>query len=127
MGDVFRIVTAEGHEYDYHGTVEQLVEAHPGAQITGRRVLNPLGEGAYEPYSLADAEAAGAVEAVNYQRLKVDELRAVLEGRGVIIPEGVKKAELIAALEAHDGGAEALWELSSDGDAGDGDKDEATP
>ena len=56
--DVYRIVTAEGHEYDYHGTVEQLKDAHPGAQITGRRVMNELGEGSHEPYSIAKAQAA---------------------------------------------------------------------
>lgn len=64
MGDVFRIVTVEGHEYDYHGTVEQLKAAHPGAQITGRRVLNPLGEGSYEPYTVPKARAAERKEAV---------------------------------------------------------------
>lgn len=61
--DVYRIVTAEGHEYDYHGTVEQLKEAHPGAQITGRRVVNSVGEGSYEPYTIPKARAAERKEA----------------------------------------------------------------
>ena len=61
--DVYRIVTAEGHEYDYHGTVEQLKEAHPGAVITGRRVVNSVGEGSYEPYTIPKARAAERKEA----------------------------------------------------------------
>jgi hypothetical protein len=52
--------------------------------------------------------------------MKVDELRAVLDERAILIPEGAKKADLIAALEAHDNGEHALWELRSD-DAGNGD------
>lgn len=55
--DVFRIVTVEGHEYDYHGNIDQLKEAHPGAQITGRRMVSDVGEGTYEPYSIAKARA----------------------------------------------------------------------
>jgi len=61
--EVYRIVTAEGHEYDYHGTVEQLKEAHPGARITGRRVVNSVGEGSYEPYTIPKARAAERKEA----------------------------------------------------------------
>ena len=58
MADVYRIVTAEGHEYDFHGGVEALQDAHPGAAITGRRVVNAVGEGTYEPYTIEKAQAA---------------------------------------------------------------------
>lgn len=117
--EVYRIVTAEGHEYDYHGTVAQLKEAHPGAVITGRRTVSAVGEGTYEPYSIAKAQAAEtaadeAEKPVRYKDMKVDDLRAVLDERGILIPEGVKKADLIAALEAHDNGEDALWEVSSE-------------
>ena len=57
-GEVYRIITAEGHEHDWHGGVARLKEAHPGAVITGRRVVNAVGEGTYEPYSLVQAAAA---------------------------------------------------------------------
>lgn len=63
QGEVYRIVTAEGHTYDYHGTVDQVQAAHPGAVITGRRVVSPVGEGSYEPYSAPKARAAERKEA----------------------------------------------------------------
>lgn len=55
--DVYRIVTAEGHEHDWHGGIAALEAAHPGARITGQRVLNALGEGHYEPYRPEPAPA----------------------------------------------------------------------
>lgn len=61
--EVYRIVTADGHEYDYHHGPEQLKQDHPGAVITGRRVVNSVGEGTYEPYSLPKARAAERKEA----------------------------------------------------------------
>lgn len=56
--EVYRIVTAEGHEHDWHGGLARLQEVHPGARITGRRVLNALGEGHYVPYLLQPAPAS---------------------------------------------------------------------
>lgn len=55
MAEVYRIVTAEGHEHDWHGGLAALADAHPDAVVTGRRVLNALGEGHYEPYRPAAA------------------------------------------------------------------------
>ncbi|MCA9878219.1 MAG: hypothetical protein KC442_10575 [Thermomicrobiales bacterium] len=75
--EVYRIVTAEGHEHDWHGGLAALDGAHPGAVVTGQRVLNALGEGHYEPYrpepaprkSAAAAEpAAGAPAAAPASR-----------------------------------------------------------
>jgi len=57
MADVYRIVTPEGHVYGYHGDIDQLKAAHPGAVITGRLVMNEVGEGTFEPYSIAKAQA----------------------------------------------------------------------
>ncbi|MGE3626938.1 MAG: hypothetical protein AB7G34_11260, partial [Hyphomicrobiales bacterium] len=57
-------VTAEGHEYDYHGSVEKLKQAHPGAAITGVRVTNAItGESHYEPY-MAEAKTAAKADPV---------------------------------------------------------------
>lgn len=58
MAEVFRITTAEGHIHDYHRGVDQLKQDHPGAVITGRRVMNDVGEGTYEPWSIAKEQAA---------------------------------------------------------------------
>lgn len=58
MAEVFRITTPEGHVYDYHRGVDQLKADHPGAVITGRRVVNDVGEGTYEPWSIAKEQAA---------------------------------------------------------------------
>lgn len=55
--DVFRIRTVEGFEHDYHRGVDQLKQDYPGAVITGRRVVNDVGEGTYEPWSIAKAQA----------------------------------------------------------------------
>jgi hypothetical protein len=55
--DVYHIRTAEGFELDYHRDVESLKRDYPGAVITGRRVMNDVGEGTYEPYSIAKAQA----------------------------------------------------------------------
>lgn len=57
MAEVFRITTAEGFVFDYHRGVDQLKQDYPGAVITGRRVVNDVGEGTYEPYSIAKAQA----------------------------------------------------------------------
>lgn len=62
--EVYRIQTAEGHEYDWHLGVAALQDTHPGAVITGRRVVSSVGEGTYEPYSIAKAQAAERKEAV---------------------------------------------------------------
>lgn len=124
MADVFRIVTAEGHEYDFHGGVDALKETYPGAVITGRRMVNAVGEGTYEPYTIAKAQAAGRKAAdgdkpARYKDMKVDDLRGLLGERSIVIPEGVKKDDLITALEAHDSGATTFWEVADDGDGAD--------
>lgn len=48
--DVYRIVLPDGQEFAWHGTLEALPEAHPGAQITGHLVMDAAGQGTWEPY-----------------------------------------------------------------------------
>lgn len=81
MADVYRIVTSEGHEHDYHGGIERLKEDYPGATITGIRVSNELGEGYYEPYSNAKAQAVRrkelAADAPSAEKTKASDAPAV--------------------------------------------------
>ena len=56
MADVYRI--REGREeHAWHGTVEALKRAHPGAVITDRLVMDEVGQGRWEPISHRQAQA----------------------------------------------------------------------
>lgn len=69
--EIYRIVTAEGLEFDYHLGLDMLKQSHPGAKITRRRVLNEeTGEGMYEPWTLGKAEAAQKREAAEKEAAK---------------------------------------------------------
>lgn len=80
--EVYRIVTAEGHEYDWHLGVAALKEAHPGATITGRRVVSAVGEGTYEPYSIGKAQAAERKAAS-----EKDETKPKRKAKNVVVDE----------------------------------------
>lgn len=57
MTDIVRIVTADGQVHAWHGSVEALPAAHPGARITHRQRMDTIGQGTWEPYAAATPQA----------------------------------------------------------------------
>lgn len=58
MADVYRITTADGQEFAWHGSAAELKKAHPGATITARLVPDDIRGGTWEPTT--DRQAAAA-------------------------------------------------------------------
>jgi len=65
MAEVYKITTADGQEFAWHGGAAALRKAHPGASITARLVPDDIRGGTWESVSdrqalAAEKKAAGA-------------------------------------------------------------------
>lgn len=58
MADVYKITTADGQEFAWHKSVDELQKTHPGAVITGVLVPDDIRGGTWAPQSTRQALAA---------------------------------------------------------------------
>jgi len=96
--EVFRVVLPDGQEFAWHNTLEALREEYPRARISGILGLDKTGQGFWTEY-----EGKGSEE-VQYMAMTVAQLREEHQKRGISEPDGAKKADLVASLEANDSG-----------------------
>ncbi len=89
MAEVYRIVLPDGQEFAWHGTVEAMKETHPGAEITGRLVMDEVAQGSWEPFNNRKAARAASDEAKVEDKpaaaAKVDEKKAAADATPVAI------------------------------------------
>lgn len=90
----------DGQEYGWTGTAAKLKKAHPDAVITGRVVMDEVGQGTLVEYQGEQPVEANAPP--DYNAMTVAQLNEELDRRGVVSANNAKKADLVFELENND-------------------------
>lgn len=102
----YRIRTADGQAFDVEG-MGAIRRHHPDATITHEIAFDPLGQAVLRPYTGEQPHAPAGDEGdpggnAGYGDLTVAQLHAGLAERGIDVPSGARKPDLVALMEASD-------------------------